>query len=96
MALPIFLLDSLQEQALQQAHDLLDTIQVITDTAKQKREILAEAPVMEWHGIDEDEKPLDGERVVIDTGAADPYFATYFASCGFCRNDVKRWIRLPE
>lgn len=90
--LPITELPNLREQLLQQAHDLLDTCDTIVKIARQVKEQEAEEPEG-WHDWKTD-KPIEGERVVVDTGKSQTYFLTYFEAE---RNmDIKRWFRLPD
>ena len=84
----------LREQALQQAHDLFDTIEAIEKFSEPTPDKPTKTEsVMTW--IDyKDEQPLDGERVVIDDNGT-PYFYTYMKGVAF-NEKITRWLRLPE
>jgi hypothetical protein len=83
----------MQDQALQQAHDLLDTVEAIAKMVDNAKIITdTQEPAMTW--IDwETEKPIEGEWVIVEPENGNPYFLTYFSA--WKTKGIKRWLRLP-
>ena len=92
-AFNVAMINQLKEQMLQQAHDILDTAEAIGEFAKPRYVDYPEQQQGAYWIDPGDELPLEGERVVIDTGDTQ-YFHTYNGIAGEF-DKYKRWMRLP-
>lgn len=85
------------KQHLQDVSHLLDVAKYQVETLQaeldKKRDIaLDDANRVGWIAL-QNEKPFDGELVVIDTGKCKPYMLTYFEGCNI---QFDRFLRLPD
>lgn len=78
--------DELQNQCNQLANENL--------ALSQRASEMRNTDVCAWVSVDDDEKPLDYERVAVHAGTT-CYMCEYDAERGFMKN-VVAWMRLPE
>ena len=98
MVPPIFMIDDMCSIMLEQAHDLLNTAETVVKMAKAAKCECVKIKNAETQGgvtwiESKNDMPVEGDRVVIDTGECEPYFLTYFKSE---RIKFNRWLKLPE